>query len=256
MKLLSITYDFSCRFDFSKALFEFEGHKFLFHAGGNERHTVIETYLQDDQDVDEVINIANKFCLSMLDCSFVSFQFKYASVLGGIPKGSILFDRDPFNQTKPKSTMLRRKFPSQIRPSVTEDQARAFSLYNDFLYTENLPLKIICLWKIFEIPSARGHSPKNRVNEILDKNPSIADKHSLLTELHGQGKDIGQYMKKRFRNAVAHISRPPHFSSYRFEDWVELKEASNALSDIASTYLKDDIGLPSPQGLDVIRVTK
>ncbi|MFC1547493.1 methylamine utilization protein MauJ [Candidatus Neomarinimicrobiota bacterium] len=247
--LLSIAYEFSCDFDFEKFPFSYEERDFVFHAGSGQMHTCIETYLNRQDDIDYFISLVNKFCLSLIHIPWVSFQFISASTMGLRTDYDSLFTKRPFNQSSPRN-LPTENVPRLILDFQNEDQIKAYSLYNDARFTDNLLFRIICLWKILEIPNRSGESASSRLNQIL---PEInVQQYPVLELASTRVTDLGDYIKSEYRHAIAHIARPPHITSIDYEHRSALLQVSRALDEVAIFYIQRNLGTPPFQEIETL----
>ncbi len=110
-------------------------------------------------------------------------------------------------------------------------------MYNDSQNTRNPSFKFLCYWKILEVPiNSRSRKANEWINNILNTNPQIIESNNKLKKRFESGTNIGNYFKDNYRNAIAHISKPPYLSSHNYSHFINVSRACYDMSDFCRIF--------------------
>lgn len=240
--ICSMAFDFDCKFNFSKILVDFNGFELVFHNGGEEHYDIVECLLSSWSDVDSFMQTAFEFCLSITSYhNFCSFHYVSDFIVGGVDDEFKIFENKP-RQQQPRNPSHFTADLYRVKNLATEEQKLVSAIWNDAQNTHNPFFKFLCYWKIFEIPiGGKSFMAEDWINNTIIKNPKVIEPSNRLQKMQKDGKNIGKYFKDNYRNAIAHISKPPNLSSHKHLDYRNVSIANYDLSLFAEYFLKNEI---------------
>lgn len=256
MHIFSLAYNFSDRFNFTKAKINFQGREFVFHHGGDKSVDCIETILQDKSEQEEFYQVANSFCLGIVaNGNDSSFRFLGGSYIG-LSQEVDLYDRPPFHQEQRKHQKLLHV--GSVKKLVTEEQILLSSLLNEAIDAKNIFYEFICYWKILEIPiNNKSRSAEKWINKVINDNPKSVLVLNEIKDWHRQGKDIGKYFKDVFRNAIVHIAHSPRLSPNNFDEYMSVVRATKHLDYFVEHFISTNIKWERyPISVDILKTKK
>ncbi|MFQ5714549.1 MAG: methylamine utilization protein MauJ [Candidatus Scalinduaceae bacterium] len=253
MFLYSMAFDFNCKFEFSKACISHKGCEFILHNGGDNYADVIETILDKYEDRDSFSQVAFNFCLSFVACNSCNFAYLDSCAMSLHEKIDI-FDKNPFIKIPRNSRSVLVPL-NYIKKVDTEEQSLVSSLFNDATSSNNPFFKFLCYWKILEIPiNSKSRKATDWIDSTVKTNPELVESSKELKEEYDKGINIGKYFKDNYRDAVAHIARPPHLSSHNFNDYKKVTEACDSLNPFIIHFMQNEITWE--KGLSKVNIIK
>lgn len=215
-----------------KVIFKFEGYRIIWFNGNKEYFPFIAIPIKNVGDYSKEVEIGSRF-LSVLAYRFI----RPIRRLGGYSAGHG-FTRYP------------RKLGDHIFPVPAHDSFRlptrkekrlALALYREGLDYHNSFYAFLSLYKIFEIYFRKNtEAIKNWINNHVDK---VRDPMSFrrLGEIRKINPDIGDYLYKSERCAVAHAQSAPIIDPDETEDYFNISKDRWLLQDLAKIFIDSGV---------------
>ncbi|MFH1853051.1 MAG: methylamine utilization protein MauJ [Candidatus Neomarinimicrobiota bacterium] len=247
MVLYAIAFDFDCPFSFKKVKLHFGGYEFVFHYGGNQNVDVIETILKDNNETEQFAQTAIDFCQRIVKANETcSFRYVIEFIIGGIKTPIDLIDKEPAIRIKRRSNNLMADV-NEIGEFLSEEQKIVTSLINDAQNTKNPFFKFLCYWKILEIPvDSKYGNARKWINNILKGDQADFKFNNNILDMLEKKIDIGQYFQENYRNAIAHITRPPFLSTHNYSHFKKVSLACTDIKIFVDYYLRHVVGWYNP----------
>ena len=235
-----MAFNFNCRFDFSKALINYNGYEFVLHNGGIEKVDVIETILYNDDERELFSQTAIDFCLSLVSRNIL-YSFMYLEAFAkGIRKEVNLLGKEPSIRI-PRSEINSISI-NFIKKLNSSEQKIISSLLNDANYSNNPFYKFLCYWKILEVPiSSKTRSAEKWINDLIDNNPTIINGNQELERMYKSGTNIGNYFREQCRNSIAHITKPPSLISSNFNHFMQVSRACSDIFNFVNYFIMHEV---------------
>jgi hypothetical protein len=229
--------------DYLKA--EYGGLMLHIKPGHRDAVSVISTFLEDGRRATDARIIINRFLSAMAwkdNKAFVS--------LGAIAGGARLSDRDKPRFNLSEGRVLRygviNRFDFEhLQDPPEEKQKLGLALYREGLNsTVNQFYRFLSFFKILNIRFPTGAGQVNWINANLGK---VWDylAQERLAELGKTEADIGEYLWKEGRNAIAHAYSDPILDPDMPDDRAVARVNAELMQGIAQAFIEAELGVPS-----------
>ncbi|HUU26843.1 MAG TPA: methylamine utilization protein MauJ [archaeon] len=152
----------------------------------------------------------------------------------------------PFRmQSSKHSSILTTFFSNHYLPEPTDEKARiALAFYREGLYLDHVPYKFLSFYKIINLIFNNGRQQKEWINsnaELLRK----SDAKERVEEILSSKLDLGEYLFKSCRCAVAHAGVKPFVDPDNFEDYQRLFKDLSVIRELAKIIIEQRLGIKS-----------
>jgi len=240
VEIYAMAFNFNCRFEFSKALINYNSYEFVLHNGGIAKVDVIETILNNDNEREQFSQTAIDFCLSLVSKNLLHSFIYISDFAIGIREKINLIEREPsIRVPRSENTSISIDF---IRKLKSNEQKIISSLLNDAHYSNNPFFKFLCYWKILEVPiKSKSRNAEKWINDLIINNPSIIRSNDKLYDMYKSGVNIGYYFREQCRNAISHISKPPYLTSNNFKHFMQVTRACSFIFIFVKYFIMHEI---------------
>ena len=141
------------------------------------------------------------------------------------------------------TVMQPREFKVPSLPeSVSSEGELALALYREALGLNHETYQFLGFFKILNIRYANGKDQENWINKNLDKlrYPTLG----RVQELQQSQSNIGQYLYRRGRNAVAHANAPPTVDPDRLDHTHQFNLDLPVIRELAEYFIETELGVP------------
>jgi len=224
---------------------EYGGLTLHIKPGRGEAVSLISTFLEDNTKYADAQLIINRFL------SAVAWKEGRAFVtLSGIAGGAPPTDRDKPRFNYSEGRVLRGAIISRfdfehLQNPPDEKQKLALALYREGLNSRNTQFyRFLSFFKILNIKFARGKAQVGWINANLGK---IWDfiAQQRLAELQKTEPNIGEYLWKEGRNAIAHANTDPILDPDIPTDRTAATRDADLMQGLAEVFIQEELGVPS-----------
>ena len=156
----------------------------------------------------------------------------------------------PFRHKMPSGlTVMKSLSPVHFDYLPQPDGVRqrlSLALYREALETANSAYQVLGFFKIFKVLYRDGNRQRAWINSNLDK---VRFARSRLDELQRQGEDVGSYLWKSGRCAVAHAFSAPLVDPDDPKDYKRLSQDAGLIRELAEILIEEELGVKSAQAV-------
>lgn len=160
----------------------------------------------------------------------------FAAFSGETPlrEGRARFGASTWQQVSPRSDLYL--------PAPGDPSARlALALYREGMSVNSYPFALLSYMKILNLKHATGAGQKQWINQALGHLTGPAATH--VAALQAQGHDVGEYLYKHGRCAVAHAFDPPVVDPDKLGDLQRMREDLPLARALAAHALESEFGV-------------
>jgi hypothetical protein len=228
--------------------FRFEGREFVVFAGNDKRCDVVQTVVKRGEkiDDDQLSDIVNRFLSSLAWMNRCHFYFTSGFECGAADDVDLV-KRGPISLA---NRAYRNEISFYALPEMTtREQEIAISLFNEAACSHSPFYRFLCYWRIIDLK--KGLKPHDWVNSVLN-HPHVSS-NRFIKEMVARFPNVGFHLKENFRNAIAHVNRPPILTSARRHDFWETSKACQAVEPIVRIFMEKELGLSKHTRIDILK---
>lgn len=143
-------------------------------------------------------------------------------------------------------SVMTSRFDDDYMPTgLNEKQNLALALYREAQSLNNPTYKYLGYFKILNIENEKSKDHRDWINQNL-KNLKRTDSISILKKLQGTHDDIGSYLYKSGRCAVAHaFDQDNLINPDKYEDIKRLTSELDLIQELAELFIESELGVKS-----------
>jgi hypothetical protein len=224
---------------------EYGGLTLHIKPGHGEAVSLISTFLEDNTKYTEAQLIINRFLSAMAWKEGKAFV-----TLGGIAGGALPTERDKPRFNYSEGRVLRGAIISQLdfehlQNPPDDKQKLALALYREGLNSRIAQFyRFLSFFKILNIKFATGKAQIGWINANLGKIWNFIAQERLA-ELQKTEPDIGEYLWKEGRNAIAHANTDPILDPDIPTDRTAATRDADLMHGLAEVLIQEELGVPS-----------
>jgi len=222
----------------------FDGLKLYIKLNQDEHCDLIAAFVEPLQDREEIQIRINRFLSAM---AWKDSQ-RYIS-RGGIAGGARPEDRNTprfnYREKRHNPSSVISKYDFEHLQVPTDDRQRlALALYREALGANQEFYKFLSFFKILNIVFERGPQLATWINAHVQQ---VRNDFSLqrLQELQASGVNIGDYLVREGRNAIAHAFAQPIKDPDVITDIVSVMKDAELMQGLATVLIEEELGFPS-----------
>lgn len=169
--------------------------------------------------------------------------------LGGVIGGARPADKDNPRFNWREGRILRGGIIStfdfeQLQDPPEDRQKLALALYREGLNSNNDFYRFLSFFKILNIGYANGHEQANWIN-VNHNNVWSHMAQTRLQELQKTVPDVGLYLLRKGRDAIAHTFSQPILDPDLPTDREDVRRNTYLMEGLAQTFIQEELGVPS-----------
>lgn len=225
-------------------LTEFDGLTLHIQPGHDDRVSLIAVFLDNPAESLNVQIKVNRFLSAMSWKDGEAF-----ATLGALQSGARSEDRDKprFNWGEPRvfrGGVISRFDFEHLQCPREQKQQLALALYREGFNSIAPFYRLLSFYKIINIGFRTGPEQVSWINANLDKIWNHWSKERVV-KLSSSIADIGQYLFKQGRNAVAHAFAHPIRNPDDPSDFFVVRDDATLMQGLAEVFIEQELGVPS-----------
>jgi hypothetical protein len=223
---------------------EYGGLTLHIKPGHDDAVSAISVFLEDRDNSHDAQLVINRFLSAMAWKESSAFV-----TLGAIIGGAYPTERDEPRFNYNEGRVLRggviSRFDFEHLQNPTEDKQKlALALYREGLNSNTDFYRFLSFYKIINIGFANGHEQAAWINANLGKIWNY-QAEPRLKELQSTGEDVGSYLLRQGRDAIAHAYSQPILDPDLPTDRASVKRNVDLMQGLAEVFIQEELGAPS-----------
>lgn len=223
---------------------EYGGLTLHIKPGHDDAVSLVSVFLDDMSQSDGARLVVNRFLSAMAWKERSPFVTLDAIIGGALPTEK---DTPRFNYSEGRvlrGAIISRFDFEHLQSPSTDKQKLALALYREGLNSNTDFYRFLSFYKIVNIGYANGHEQAAWMNTNLDKVWNHFAQ-SRLEELKRTVPDVGNYLLRQGRDAIAHAFNQPILDTDFPTDRTTINRNVDVMQGLAEVFIQHELGVPS-----------